>query len=207
VFLYEGYRTTPLGVIGPSSSVLVAMVPMVYGLIRRESLSGVQWTGVVVGTLAIGLVTYQRSNGTSDRGRSNVGRGLLLGFISGTLFGCGFLLMSFASDASGLSPVMMQRTGAFLTVAALTPFDKSPFLISATPARWFAMAAGVAASIGIGSLQLGFSRGSTTPVAVAASQSATVTVLLFVVFNRERFRWWQSLGIACSGIGVALLAL
>jgi drug/metabolite transporter (DMT)-like permease len=209
VLLYEGYRSTPLGVIGPSSAVLVAVVPVVYGLVKRESLNLVQWVAIGIATLALGLVTYQPSSGESsnDAPSRAVKRGLLLGIFSGSLFGVGFLLVSVTSDASGLSPVMLQRASAFLCVAAMTPFDGSPFLITRGRPQRYGMAAGVAASIGLGALQIGFREGSTTAVGVAVSQSATCTVLLFVLFNRERFRWWQTVGIVCSALGVGLLAI
>jgi drug/metabolite transporter (DMT)-like permease len=44
-------------------------------------------------------------------------------------------------------------------------------------------------------------------VAVAASQFATVAVLLSVVFNKERMRWWQAVGVGATAIAVALIAV
>ena len=57
-----------------------------------------------------------------------------------------------------------------------------------------------------GSLQLAVQRGAAGPVSVASSQFATVAVLLSVVFNRERMRWWQALGVATTALAVALIA-
>ena len=44
------------------------------------------------------------------------------------------------------------------------------------------------------------------PVSVAASQFGTVAVILSVLFNRERMRWWQSVGLGAAAVGVALMA-
>ena len=44
-------------------------------------------------------------------------------------------------------------------------------------------------------------------MSVAASQFATVAVVLSVLFNGERMRWWQGLGVGATAVGVALLAL
>jgi drug/metabolite transporter (DMT)-like permease len=43
-------------------------------------------------------------------------------------------------------------------------------------------------------------------VSVASSQFATVAVVLSVLFNRERMRWWQTIGIAATALAVALIA-
>jgi drug/metabolite transporter (DMT)-like permease len=43
-------------------------------------------------------------------------------------------------------------------------------------------------------------------VSVASSQFATVAVVLSVLFNRERMRWWQGVGIGATALAVALIA-
>jgi drug/metabolite transporter (DMT)-like permease len=54
---------------------------------------------------------------------------------------------------------------------------------------------------------LAFREGASGPVSVAGSQFATVAVILSVLFNRERMRWWQGIGVAATAAGVALMAL
>jgi drug/metabolite transporter (DMT)-like permease len=56
-------------------------------------------------------------------------------------------------------------------------------------------------------LKLGYIKGAAGPVSVAASQFATVAVICSVLFNKERLRPWQAIGVAASGVGVALMAL
>ena len=41
---------------------------------------------------------------------------------------------------------------------------------------------------------------------MARSQFATVAVLLSVMFNRERMRWWQAIGVGVTAVSVALIA-
>jgi drug/metabolite transporter (DMT)-like permease len=65
----------------------------------------------------------------------------------------------------------------------------------------------LAAGVAIASLKLGYIKGSAGPVSVAASQFAAVAVLLAVMFNKERLRPWQAIGVVASGVGVALMAL
>jgi drug/metabolite transporter (DMT)-like permease len=56
-------------------------------------------------------------------------------------------------------------------------------------------------------LKLGYIKGAAGPVSVAASQFAAVAVVLSVIFNKERMRPWQAIGVAAGGVGVALMAL
>ena len=67
--------------------------------------------------------------------------------------------------------------------------------------------AGSAGGVAIASLKLGYINGSAGPVSVAASQFAAVAVVLSVIFNKERLRPWQAVGVAAGGVGVALMAL
>jgi drug/metabolite transporter (DMT)-like permease len=84
---------------------------------------------------------------------------------------------------------------------------RDPFLVTHHSARRTAALAGLVAMFAIAFLQLGFRAGASGPVSVAASQFATVAVILSVVFNRERMRWWQGLGVGATAVGVALIAL
>jgi drug/metabolite transporter (DMT)-like permease len=103
---------------------------------------------------------------------------------------------------------MIQRVSGLLFLIALRPFvDKAPVLALSVPARKWAIGSGLAGGAALGSLKLGYIKGSAGPVSVAASQFATVAVLLSVIFNKERLRRWQAVGVAASGVGVALMAL
>jgi drug/metabolite transporter (DMT)-like permease len=65
---------------------------------------------------------------------------------------------------------------------------------------------GVLGVVAIASLQLGFREGASGVVSVAASQFATAAVVLSVLFNHERMRWWQAAGVGATAVGVALMA-
>ena len=54
--------------------------------------------------------------------------------------------------------------------------------------------------------QILFRKGDAGPVSVASSQFATVAVVLSVLFNRERMRWWQGIGVGSTAMAVALIA-
>ena len=131
--------------------------------------------------------------------------GIGLGLSSGVAFGVAFTLMGEVSKDAGLTPVIAQRGTGLVLLVVVGLLRSEPFIASG-PGRGVALVAGVLGLLAIGSLQLAFQRGQLGPVSVASSQFATVAVLLSVVFNRERMRWWQSVGVSATAVAVALIA-
>jgi drug/metabolite transporter (DMT)-like permease len=201
VLLYRGYSVARMGIVAPTSAVLLAAVPVLLDLVKGHRPSTVAASGMLLGVVALALTTYERGGSGSTR------IGALLGVGAGLLFGIAFALTAETSDAAGLSPVFTQRWAGLLFLVVLQPLDKAPMLALQPRSRTWGIAAGVAAGLAIASLKLGYMKGSTGPVSVAASQFATAGVLLSVIFNAERLRSWQAIGVAASGIGVALMAL
>ena len=201
VMLYRGYTVARMGIVAPTASVLLAAVPVLYDLIKGNTPSKVAAAGMILGLLALVLTTYQRG------GMGSVKIGIFLGVGAGLLFGIAFTLTAQTSDAAGLSPVLIQRFSGLLFLILLQRFDKAPILALRIPARRWAIGSGLAGGVALGSLKLGYIKGAAGPVSVAASQFAAVAVLLSVIFNKERLRTWQAIGVAASGVGVALMAL
>lgn len=198
--LYQGYRVAPIGVVAPTASVVLAVVPVVYDFATGTKLRAVALVGMALGLLALGATSYVRG------GKGSTGLGFLLGTCSGVFFGIGFTLLS-RTKGSGLTPVIAQRWAAFAVLTLFLPFDKGPMLTLRTPARWTGILCGVFAGAGMACLQLGFKYASAGLVSVASSQFATVAVLLAVIFNEEHLRWWQSIGVSLTAVAVALMAM
>jgi drug/metabolite transporter (DMT)-like permease len=201
VLLYRGYTVARMGIVAPVASVLLAAVPVLYDLAKGHTPSKVAACGMVLGLLALVFTTYERG------GMGSIRLGLVLGIGAGLLFGIAFTLTSQTSDAAGLSPVMVQRLSGLAFLVMLQRVDKAPLLAIRAPARIWGIGSGVAGGIALGALKLGYIKGSAGPVSVAASQFAAAGVLLSVIFNKERLKPWQAIGIAASGVGVALMAL
>ena len=201
IMLYRGYTVARMGIVAPTASVLLAAVPVLYDLIKGNTPSKVAASGMILGLLALVLTTYQRG------GMGSVKIGVVLGVGAGLFFGIAFTLTSQTSDAAGLSPVLIQRIAGLLFLIAIQRFDKAPILALRVPARRWAIGSGLAGGVALGSLKLGYIKGAAGPVSVAASQFAAVAVVLSVIFNKERMRPWQAIGVAAGGVGVALMAL
>jgi drug/metabolite transporter (DMT)-like permease len=200
LLLYRGYAVARMGVVAPMSSVLLAAVPVLVDVSRGERPSTLGAVGMGVGLLALVLTSYQPG------GTGSISLGAVLGVCSGVLFGVAFTLMGEVSEASGLTPVLVQRLTGFTMLALIAPFVRAPFMAGGVGRRP-AVIAGCFAMFAIASLQLAFQKGASGPVSVAASQFATVAVILSVIFNHERMRWWQGVGVAATAVGVSLMAL
>ncbi|MFM2076583.1 MAG: hypothetical protein RJA49_473, partial [Actinomycetota bacterium] len=200
MLLYEGYAVARMGIVAPLASVLLAVVPVLWDLVNGVRPGTTAAVGMVLGLIALVLTSY------TPGGSGSVVMGAVLGVSSGVVFGVAFTLMGEVGKASGLLPVVVQRTAGFALLTVIALFRKEPFFATGVGRR-YAIGAGLLGLVAIGSLQLAFQRGDTGPVSVASSQFATVAVILSVIFNKERMRWWQALGVATTAVAVALIAL
>jgi drug/metabolite transporter (DMT)-like permease len=199
MLLYRGYAVARMGVVAPLSSVLLATVPAVWDLLNGTTPSTLAGVGMGVGACAVMLTSYTPGGAGSAR------QGALLGVSSGVAFGVAFTLMGQVSEASGLVPVVTQRSTGLLLLVVIGVVRHDAFLAVGVGRR-LAMGAGVLGLVAIASLQLAFQKGDAGPVSVASSQFATVAVLLSVMFNRERMRWWQAVGVGATAVAVGLIA-
>jgi uncharacterized membrane protein len=201
LLLYRGYSVARMGVVAPMSSVVLTAIPVLVDVTRGITPSSLGVVGMAIGIVALVLASF------APGGQGSVRAGVVLGVTSGVAFGMAFALMGEVSSAAGLLPVVVQRAVGFAMVAVLARQLGGPFLADDRRARRFCVVAGLAAMVAIASLQLAFQRGDSGPIAVASSQFASVAVVLSVLFNRERMRWWQAIGVIAAAIGVSLMAL
>ncbi len=199
MLLYHGYAVARMGIVAPLSSVLLAIVPIIWDLVHGVTPSGWASVGMALGLVALVLTSY------TPGGKGSVRQGALLGIASGVAFGVAFTLMGEVTRAAGLSPVIAQRGTGFALLVLIASIRREPFFAAGVGLR-HAVVAGMLGLVAIGALQMAFQRGETGPVSVASSQFATVAVILSVAFNRERMRWWQGTGVAATALAVALIA-
>lgn len=202
LLLYQGYGVARMGIVAPTSSVLIAAVPVLIDLLRGVRPGTLGAVGIALGLAALVLTSY------TPGGEGSAALGAALGLTSGVLFGLAFTLMGEVSPDAGLSPVVVQRFAGLALISVVAFLRRhEPYLAPPGAARRYALTGGIIAVLAIGALQLGYRTADTGPVSVAASQFATVAVILAVVVNRERLRWWQASGVAATAVGVALMAV
>lgn len=199
MLLYEGYAVAPIGIVAPLSSVLLATVPVLWDIVNGVRPGAVASVGMGLGLVALVLTSY------TPGGTGNAAIGAVLGIGSGVIFGAAFTLMGQVDVDAGLAPVIAQRISGFALLVVIGWFRREPFIASGVGRRWGVLA-GVLGLTAIVCLQSAYQRGDLGPVSVASSQFATVAVLLAVIVNRERMRWWQAVGVVSTAVAVALIA-
>ncbi|SHF51637.1 Uncharacterized membrane protein [Jatrophihabitans endophyticus] len=113
VVLYSLMTIAPINVVSPVTAVLAAIVPVVVGVVTGERPHVTAWFGIVLGLLAVVLV----SRTGDDHPHGRVGPGvLLLAVLSGLGFGLYFVLLARAGDDSGLWPLVVSRVASALLI-------------------------------------------------------------------------------------------
>ena len=201
VALYAGYARTRVSIAAPVAGVGAAALPVIVASVfGDDALSPTATAGVLLGLLAIGLVSIARSEH-----RGTVGSSVLYGL--GGAMGIGMLLLCLANTAtdSGLWPIVAARASGFVVLAVLIAAKR--FALSASREVWPHMV-GIAALVTAGNaLFLAATRaGSTSVAAVLTSLFPAATVFWAWLVFRERLRRVQILGLGVALVAVALIA-
>ena len=233
VQLYRGYAVARMGIVAPSSSVLAAAVPVLVDLGRGVRPGALATVGVLVGLAALALTGYVPGGAGSVRlgVALGVGSGLAFG-VAFTVMGeasaeagltpivtqraAGLVMLSVAGLATrrprtpsvtGAAPAPPPTSGTTPRLPAPSPRLPAPFFAPRGATLGWTLGAGAIGICALGSMQLALRDGDSGIVSVAASQFGTAAVVLSVLFNGERMRWWQAVGVAATALGVALLSL
>ena len=143
--VYQGYKTAKIGIVAPTSAVLLAMLPVLSDVVRGVKLEAVVVIGLSIGIAALIPTSY------SPGGKGSAKMSLFYGATSGVLFGITYILLA-RVKASGLTAVVAQRWGAFVALALMLPIDKGPLTAWKTPARKNAIFCGIFAGAAMSSL-------------------------------------------------------
>ena len=201
VALYTGYARTRVSIAAPVAGVGAAALPVIVASVfGDDALSPTATAGVLLGLLAIGLVSIARSEH-----RGTVGSSVLYGL--GGAIGIGMLLLCLANTAtdSGLWPIVAARASGFVVLAVLIAARR--LALSESREVWPHMI-GIAALVTAGNaLFLAATRaGSTSVAAVLTSLFPAATVFWAWLVLRERLRRVQMLGLGVALVAVALIA-
>ena len=213
--LYRGLAIGRMGVVAPITAVLAAALPVAYGLARGERPGWVPLTGVVLGFVAVVLISRASEPGSRSADESNDrpppvseqnNQGVVEALGAGTGFGLFFILLARAPEGSGLWPVVGTRASMLTSIALLA-------VVTGTAVR-------PRAGTGPGLVLLGFTNlgadllfllatraGLLSLVAVITSLYPAATIALARVLLNERMVRLQIVGVALAALSVVLIAL
>jgi len=203
-FLYRGLGNGLMNVVAPLSGVGAALLPVVVGVFAGERPSSLAWLGICCALPAIWLVSSGGSAVATEAGAS--GAGVRDGLLAGVGFGLLFVALGQVPAAAGLWPLAVGQGVAATVLVGGAVAVRAPWrTASRAPLRGAALV-GLTAVAATTLYQLATRVHLVSVAAVLTSLYPALTVLLAVVFLRERVSRVQALGLGLAAASVVLVA-
>jgi drug/metabolite transporter (DMT)-like permease len=200
VTLFAGLGRGQAAAVAPAAAVLSGVFPLVVGLVSGETLSGLDWVGVLVAVPAIVLCSW-----VADPGEVPLG-GVWYGLLAGLGFGTYTIVINFTSDGSGLLPLLPARGAAMVVVAVLAVARVWSVSSFRTSPRLIVAGNGILDVSGNVALLLALRAGSLGRVSIAASFYPAVTVVMARLINSEHLAKRQIAGLALTLFALGAIA-
>lgn len=213
LLLYWALSTGPMSVVAPLSGVMMALLPVLWGLrFDDEGLSRIGVAGICVGLGAVIMTSWRSGSDAEAAGpaRAAVTPTLIAAsLLAGSCFGALLLLYNATDDDGAPWPIVSSRVATTALLVGFSAFRKLPF--SPGSAVGFVTIAGIgdtfanvtmllAAGAAIGSREL-------AAVAVLVAFYPAATVLWARLALGERLGPIRSIGLALAALAVALMTL
>lgn len=198
VALFHGIAHGRSAVVAPVSALVAAGLPVIVGLIAGENPGNLAWWGIGLAFPAIWLLTSE----SSLPGRGGLGHGLL----AGLGFAAFFVAFGNAPTDAGLWPVVAGRATGAVLIGMLMLAGRSERIVGRLP--WAVLVAVAGADASASWLYLQATRdGLVSLSAVLASLYPVPTVLLAMVFSRERLDLCHWLGVGAAVTSAVLISV
>ena len=198
--MWHSMAISSAAVASPIVAAFTALGPLVYGLATGERPSRIVAAGIalaIVGLLAAVIVP--------DLG-GRLRAGIAFAVLAGACFAVATVLLARTSLDSGMWPAVSQRLVASVLMLVATRAMRIPQILPRT-LRLPGLIGGMVGGAGIATLIAGLQRGPVGEVAVAGSLYPIVTIALAVLFDEDRLRWWQVIGITAVLAGTTLMTV
>jgi drug/metabolite transporter (DMT)-like permease len=204
-WFYAALASGPISVVSPVTSLLVAGVPLIFGVLTGERPRPLALVGAGLALVAVLLVSRQEHSavdeGSPVRFSSRVAW-LTVG--SGVAFGVYFVLLDRVGTHTGLWPLVVSRATASVVVL-VAGLVRGQRLATGVPRR-LAIAAGLLDLIGNAAFLYAVRAGMLSIVSVVTSMYPAATVLLARVVLGERTGRVQRIGLVLAAVAVVLIA-
>jgi len=204
MLLYQGLATGKMSVVAPVTAVLAVVVSAVAGIVLGDRLS---MSASLGGVLAIGAITLISQDGAQKAAREpglGIAQGLASALSAGILIGVFFAALKQSSPTSGLLPLVSARLAALVVLGFVACWRRSPLRVG-RDAVWLIVVVGALDILANVLYLLATRVGMLTIAATLTSLYPASTILLARLVLGERLRRIQITGLACAGVGVALI--
>jgi drug/metabolite transporter (DMT)-like permease len=204
MLLYRGLAAGRMSVVAPVTALEAAAVPVVFGLLTGERPGALALAGIVLGFVAVGLVSWS-SDHPEGRQRGLAQPGLLDAFGAGLSFGVFFILLSRASSGNALWALVGVKLGSISIAAAGVSIFRQVIRVSRRT-FWLIAVAGFF-DMGANLLYLLATRsGLLSLVAVLTSMYPATTVILARFVLKEKLERIQLSGLTLAMMAILMIA-
>ena len=196
--LYKALAVGKMGINAPLSSVITAVVPLLYSFSTEGFPHAVQMVGFTLALLSIWLIA-------TERGVAQRSKGLGLAVVAGVGFGGFLLFIKLAGSKAVFWPLAFARAASFLLMLAITVIRRNNWTLSRADVAYM-LTAGILDS-GANALYVAAAQhGRLDVAAVLASLYPASTVILARLVLKEHLSRLQTVGMAAALIAVSLIA-
>jgi drug/metabolite transporter (DMT)-like permease len=208
--LYASLALGPISIVSPLGALLSAIVPAAVGVVLLgERFTGLGWVAIAMALIAVVLVGFV----PGDNVQLPKPRAIVLAMIAGTGIGLAVVSLARSPQDSGIGPIIVMRTTAFVLLGVIVLF--SVLRKSATaeikhqgPKLWVLVAsAGVLDATANIFFTLASRSGSLTVTGVLTALYPLGTILLARLVLKEKVALVQKIGIALTLAASLMLAL
>lgn len=208
-FLYLGLARGRMSVVAPTTAVVFAVVPVVFGLLRGERPSALQLVGVAVALPAVALVSTSKDPALASGGSGYAARmvrsGVPEALVAGLAIAAFAILLERPSADTGPWPLVSSRivsVASFIVALAVTRSGIRP----APGSLGIIVAAGVLDVAANLLYLLAVRKGLLSIVVVLTALYPAATVILARIVLGERLSGSQLVGLFLALAGVAAMA-
>lgn len=204
MLLYHSMTLGLMSIATPVSALLAAVLPVLVGMIREGFPGWLTFIGFGFALFAVWMIS-QGEDGVTDI-LAHIAD-LKLPLLAGLCFGLYFVVVHEATrDGATLWPLVAGRTGGLILVGAYLLLTRTSFAV--TPSAWpFITINGIFDIVGNGFFILAAQAGRLDVSAVLGSLYPGATVILALIFLKERLSRAQWIGIAAALIAIVLMTI
>jgi drug/metabolite transporter (DMT)-like permease len=206
--LYRALAIGTMAVVAPTTAVCAVAIPVLVAVVLGERPAPLAVAGIVLGIVAIILVSQQQTaSGSEESHGSHWGRlprGVPAAFASGVAIGFFFLSLARSRPEAGMWPLLMARVVSVLLFVTIAIATRASFRMTKGVLA-LVLTAGAIDMLANALYLLASRQGQLSVVVTLSSLYPASTVLLARIILRERLSRWQVTGVVCALAAVMLI--
>ncbi len=201
VALYTGFARSSIAVVSPVAAVGGGVWPVIWEIGGGDLPDPVVAAGIVVGLVAIWVI----SSGGHLHEAEDIRSGVLFGMLAGLGFGALLICLSLAPESSGIWALVPARAVGGIAIAVIA-LGLRQGLVPSRRGLAAGSGAGTLTLLGNAAFILAAARGSLAVVSVLAAMFPAATVILARIVLGERLTRQRQVGLVLALVAVGLVA-